>query len=297
MRRLALLGLLLLAACDAYDTTTLDLPITRPRPGPAQIEVAPLTSQPVLPPTPTPSPHAQEWPYPVLWGEEIASRKLILVLDGSQSMFDTPGRIQAARAELCRMIQGLPPHSIFDVVRFTHDQAVVLWPHNPGAPDEGMRPATDENKAAAIQFVCSQTAGGNTPTWAGVHAALTFRLNPHVVLVTDGAPFGSCPWAGLELDPFTYGRGWVPGVPGPGPESVNPRAEGGTSLAGATIEHEYMIRWSNRVWRPSVGARPARIDVFGIDCQAGGTERDNARWFCATVAARSGGAFVPVPIP
>jgi hypothetical protein len=120
-------------------------------------------------------------PAPVFFGEEIETQgtSLIYVLDFSGSM-TYAGRVDKLKQEFESSINGLSPSFRFNVI--TYDCAMLRWAST-------MRPATPENKAAAIAWVKrQQPKGGGTGTGPAVALGLSEKSNLAIVLLTDGDP-------------------------------------------------------------------------------------------------------------
>jgi hypothetical protein len=120
-------------------------------------------------------------PVPVFFGEEIEtpSDSLVYVIDFSCSMYNE-GRDQKAKAEFARSVGGLPPSLRFNVVVYSCE--LLVW-------SPSLRPASDENKQAAIDFVTGRHPMSGTATGPAVGLALRQdTANKAVVLLTDGEP-------------------------------------------------------------------------------------------------------------
>jgi hypothetical protein len=310
-----LIAILSLPSASHEIDPSLDLPLNPRFPFPVakNVDLEPLvpkTADPLAPKLdprdePPVSPVTPE-PYPVFFGEEIGSYKLILVVDVSGSMF--PGRLKVAQAEATRMVEAFSKNIIFDIVTFAQtdqrgSQFEVLWSHT-SEEHEGMRPATAENKLAAIAFINRNLPpNGNTPTFQGVKAALDFLRNPRVVLLTDGAPSSWVDWKVLEFDPRGQAN-MVPGIPSIGGGEPQNMAAGvddqdpSTSIAGPMRQQWYMICRENHIIRPAKQSFPARIDVFGvIDYNEPSHNVKNMKWFCRRVANDNFGQFTELSIP
>jgi hypothetical protein len=162
----------------------LDLPVSQPRFGDA-------------PPAPVPDPaedDPRDEPPPVIYGEEIESETdtIFYVIDISGSMYGdfqsyttvfgqqaTGSRLDRAKAELFRSIQGLSPNFKFNIVAF--DCATRLW-------SQVMQEANESNKIIAAVWTIGLQAGGATGTGPATALALGDKQNHSVVLLTDGAP-------------------------------------------------------------------------------------------------------------
>jgi len=167
--------------------TALDLPLEKP-----EYVVDPVDEEPPTPEEPIDDPSDE--PPPTIYGEEIDSENdtIFYVLDFSGSMrrdrqsFTTPAgtvrqgaRIDRAKAELTRSIQGLSPNFRFNIVRYNCNTRT--W-------QGGMVEADEANKQAAIAWIDSQRASGGTATGPATALGLAEAENMAVVLLTDGRP-------------------------------------------------------------------------------------------------------------
>ncbi len=134
-------------------------------------------------------------PPPVFFGEEIdtESPSLVFVVDLSGSMTimsagpfeDENGvirngnRLDRAKAELKKSIQGLPENFSFNILAY--DECVdQLW----GEKQEASAP----NKIAAFAWIDALQPDGWTNTGLAIQSALLDKDNTTVVLLSDGAP-------------------------------------------------------------------------------------------------------------
>ena len=204
----------------------------------------------------------RDTPPPVLYGEEIVAENdtLIYVIDRSGSMaWDnlafigldgqarTGCRMDRAKVEISRSIMGLSANFKFNIVAY--DCMLYLWRN-------GLSPADDMAKQAALGWVNMLIPQGATATGPAVSLALGDRTNHTIALITDGAPNCGVP----AYQPF-YTSGWF-------------------DENAAIGQHRQMISSNN--------AQGARINVFGI--AASGSYRN----FCQVVAADSGGSYTDV---
>jgi hypothetical protein len=112
------------------------------------------------------------------YGIPICAKRVVFVLDTSLSMRGE--RIQAAKTELVRAINALPPEVFFDVVAF--DNSVRVW-----RPE--LVPANDQLKRMAVNVVMEQPLNVKTASFDALEGA--FELNPEAIFfLSDGAPFG-----------------------------------------------------------------------------------------------------------
>jgi hypothetical protein len=112
------------------------------------------------------------------YGLPLFAERLLFVLDTSGSM--TGPRIEAAKRELIRAIQGLPGHAQFGVVVF--NGSVSAWQRK-------LVPADQRSKRAAIAYIHSQAAHSNTASYDALEIALTFDTEA-IYFVSDGNPNG-----------------------------------------------------------------------------------------------------------
>jgi hypothetical protein len=112
------------------------------------------------------------------YGIPICAKRLVFVLDTSLSMRGP--KIEAAKAELIRVINELPKEVYFDVVAF--DNTVRVW-----RPE--LVPATEQLKKMAVNVVIEQPLKFKTCSYDALEAA--FGLEPEAIyFLSDGAPFG-----------------------------------------------------------------------------------------------------------
>jgi hypothetical protein len=175
-------------------STEMDLPIqptwhgapapeTPPEPKPVQKEEPPKGEDP------------RDVPPPTFFGEEIdaSTDSIIYVIDISGSMtihaepfedesgkiVNTGNRLDRAKAELKKSIQGLPENFSFNI--FVYDEC-------PNSCWGSKQAATDANKSAAFGWVDAIQPAGWTNTGLAVQTALADKENKTVVLLSDGAP-------------------------------------------------------------------------------------------------------------
>lgn len=173
----------------------LDLPVLpenykpAPPPPPTPPVVPPISPPTVTPPPSTPPPSPPEPPL-VLFGEfiECQDDNLIYVIDISWSMnlrgewqsnFTRESKMQIAKNEIKRSIQGLSPNLSFNIVAY--NCSTFLW--SPG----GFQRASQDMKDLACLWVDRLIADGGTGTAPAVSLALSTGVGT-VVLLTDGAP-------------------------------------------------------------------------------------------------------------
>jgi hypothetical protein len=117
------------------------------------------------------------------YGIEIHAKRLMFILDNSSSMQEYDGggtRLDRAKAELIRVIEGLPSDSEFALVFY--DTTVNAW-------RDKLVPADVEHKRKAIDFVRRLGYGSKTNTHGALRYALDFDESLEAVfLLTDGRP-------------------------------------------------------------------------------------------------------------
>jgi hypothetical protein len=173
---LLLLAPLLLGAVDLDlglpPQPDLDLPILPEHYDP--------TKKPPEPPKSDTGDDPRDEPGPVFYGEEIESENdticYVVDLSGSMRRF---GRIERARRELEKSINGLSPNVRFNVVAYAC--SVKSW-------KPGLVPASEANKAAAIAWTAALQPSGGTGTGPATALALNDKQCQAVALLTDGAP-------------------------------------------------------------------------------------------------------------
>jgi len=158
------------------------------------LPVSPPDRETLLPTRPESADDPSDEPPPTIYGEEITSENdtIFYVVDFSGSMrrdrqsFTTPAgtvrqgaRIDRAKAELTRSIQGLSPNFRFNIVSYNCNTRT--W-------QGGMVEADEANKQAAIAWIDSQRASGGTATGPATALGLAEAENMAVVLLTDGRP-------------------------------------------------------------------------------------------------------------
>ncbi len=87
------------------------------------------------------------------------------------------------KAELVRAVGELESTTNFGIISFSHELG-SLW------ASRTLKPATPENKAAAIQWVKELQANGATRTDLALEEALSIPEVDSIYLLTDGAPKG-----------------------------------------------------------------------------------------------------------
>jgi hypothetical protein len=112
------------------------------------------------------------------YGLPLFAERLVFVIDTSGSM--TGQRIETAKRELIRAINGLPDHAQFSVVAF--NGMVSVW-------ERQLTKATAPMKRAAIAFVNAQQPLSNTASFDALEVAMSFDTEA-IYFLSDGAPHG-----------------------------------------------------------------------------------------------------------
>lgn len=110
------------------------------------------------------------------YGLPLYAQRMVFVLDTSGSMAGL--RLEAAKAELHKAIEGLPGTVGFSIVVFNSE--VGVW-------QKQLVPATPEAKRAAHLFVANQPAERQTATFDALQAAFLFDAEA-IYFLSDGAP-------------------------------------------------------------------------------------------------------------
>jgi Ca-activated chloride channel family protein len=115
--------------------------------------------------------------------EEVQPKDVVFVLDTSGSMQEQ-GKIDQARRALRYCVQRLDAQDRFGVIDFSTDVRTFR---------DGLSPATDENKNAALEYIKALRARGGTALEDALVTALKMRdVDPkrsfQVVFLTDGEP-------------------------------------------------------------------------------------------------------------
>lgn len=159
---------------------------TPPGEPPAHVPAPPTEGEEVPPTETPPAPPPPEDP-PTYYGEPVQG-KFAFVLDASGSMGG--GRIATVRAETVSTVTDLTEEDEFDCVAFGTQFGVgnhyssFLW--------EGLLPATEGNKSAAVNWVNGPdlNPGGGTPTYACLQQSCAVYPGnlTKMFLLTDGSP-------------------------------------------------------------------------------------------------------------
>jgi hypothetical protein len=112
------------------------------------------------------------------YGLSLNARRLVFVLDVSGSM-EGP-RLQAAKEELIRAIEGLAKEVSFSVL--VYSDAVTPWQRK-------LMPADPSNKRSASQFVYTRRGAGKTATYDALETAFQFDAEA-IYFLSDGKPNG-----------------------------------------------------------------------------------------------------------
>jgi Arc/MetJ family transcription regulator len=114
---------------------------------------------------------------PTFFGSEIASERLVFVIDTSGSM--EGDRLAKCKEQLKQCIQGLSARSQFTIVSFSH--TIKVW-------NKRLMAATPANKAKAKEFAGGLKASGNTFTLSAMKDAFDIKGADAIVLLSDGMP-------------------------------------------------------------------------------------------------------------
>jgi hypothetical protein len=118
---------------------------------------------------------------PQYYGIPIHAGRIVFVLDTSGSM--AGGQIEAAKRELLRAVEALPPTVEFDVV--TYNSRVRRW-------EPKLVRADDEAKRVLTKSIESETASGHTSSYKALQEA--FELDPEAIyFLSDGEPTDAAP--------------------------------------------------------------------------------------------------------
>ncbi|MBI2827454.1 MAG: VWA domain-containing protein [Planctomycetia bacterium] len=112
------------------------------------------------------------------YGLRIYADRIVFIIDTSGSMVGE--RLQAAKRELMKAIDGLDENTQFAIVVF--NSGVQVWHRD-------LVPATDRAKQAAARFVLGQEAQGSTASYDALESALRYDAEA-IYFLTDGAPNG-----------------------------------------------------------------------------------------------------------
>ncbi len=126
-------------------------------------------------------------PRPTFFGSEIASDRLVFVIDVSGSMDGE--RIQKCKDQLKRCVEALEAGSRFTIVAYS--SSVKTW-------ERALQPATPQVKEKAYKFVDGLQASGTTATLAAMKAGFEVEGADAIVLLSDGAPTDAEPPAILD---------------------------------------------------------------------------------------------------
>jgi hypothetical protein len=108
----------------------------------------------------------------------VRSNRLVFVLDVSLSM-SWNERIDLAKAELVRVLEGLPPTTLFNVVVYS-DRADAY-----AARLVSARPGEVKS---AVRYVEKQNPGGGTNTWEALRVAMSIPDADTIFFLSDGHP-------------------------------------------------------------------------------------------------------------
>ncbi len=118
---------------------------------------------------------------PQFFGREIASRRVVFVMDVSGSMeLGKPSRLKRVQQELKHCVERLPQNARFNIIAFNHK--VLVW-------QKHLVRATKKNKKKARNFIDSFVAEGQTHTDEALQAAFSIKDVDNIILLSDGAPY------------------------------------------------------------------------------------------------------------
>lgn len=133
---------------------------------------------------------------PEFFAEPIISKRIMFVIDVSGSMrevdpkIDGKGggkRVERVKKELQEYVKSLKPDVKFNILAF--DDKIRAWKK----AEQGIQPATPENKADAIQWVSTLKENGWTHTDEALKEAFRNLQINTIVLLSDGAPMRGKP--------------------------------------------------------------------------------------------------------
>ncbi len=119
---------------------------------------------------------------PDFFGAKVVSRKVIFVMDLSSSMTVTDSggqRLARMKKELCATIGKLDKDAQFNVLGY--NSRLFPWKSR-------LSPATEDNKASAIEFVKKMKAEAYTNTDDALKTAFTDKKMDSIFLLSDGVP-------------------------------------------------------------------------------------------------------------
>lgn len=118
------------------------------------------------------------------YGLQVVSDRVCFVLDTSGSMrtavADGRTRMDVAREELARVLDGYPEGDLFNVIFFSTD--VLAW-------QDSLIPMDAKNRTAALGYVRRQSADGYTAVYDALQRAFEDGRIDTIYLLTDGAPY------------------------------------------------------------------------------------------------------------
>lgn len=124
------------------------------------------------------------------FGIRIISHRVIFIVDVSGSMEEglandyrgKPGakRIEVARSELAKCIQGLDSSALFNIVPFSGD--AERW------VDGSLAACNDKNRADAVEYVEKLKAGGGTNLFGALQTAFADPDVDTIFVLSDGEP-------------------------------------------------------------------------------------------------------------
>jgi len=124
------------------------------------------------------APEGRTVPANQYYGFPIYSSRLVFVLDISRSM-GWNGRLDRAKQELIRVVENLPPTTLFNIVTFS-DGA--------GAWAKKMQEASAANVRKAVKFVDRLGPQNGTSAWQALALALEDEDVDTIFFLSDGSP-------------------------------------------------------------------------------------------------------------
>lgn len=136
----------------------------------------------------------REYELPQIFGQEVVSKRVVFVIDTSQSMQKADPiegeegsgggsrvRIDRARNELIKAVLKLRKDARFGLVAY--DTYGTPWPD-----EQKLVPATRSKKNQAVEFVRSWKADGHTNTLEAMLQAMAYPEVDTIILLSDGSP-------------------------------------------------------------------------------------------------------------
>lgn len=124
------------------------------------------------------------------FGIKIVSHRVIFIIDVSGSMSEQlrtmyvgeqgPTRIDVAKKELAKAVEGLDPKALFNIISFSSDMA--RW------REDGIASPTKQDRADALQYIERLGAGGGTNIYGALEMAFDDLDVDTIVMLSDGEP-------------------------------------------------------------------------------------------------------------